>query len=140
VSKTGIIAGSFDLIHPGYVRMFQEAKKSACDHLVVALQDDPTIDRPEKCKPVQTWEERKEVLESIRWVDEVWRYSTERDLMNLLSLRKDRIDVRILGSDYVGKKYTGDNLKIPVYFCERNHAYSLTDLKLKIKDSMLGRQ
>jgi len=140
MNKTGIIAGSFDLIHPGYIRMLQEAKKSACDHLVVALQDDPTVDRPGKCKPVQTWEERKEILESIRWVDEVWRYCTESDLLNLLSSNKDRIDVRILGSDYVGKRYTGDDLDIPAYFCKRDHEYSLTELKLRVRDSMLGRQ
>jgi glycerol-3-phosphate cytidylyltransferase len=132
----GIIAGSFDLIHPGYVRMFKEAR-NVCDHLTIALQDDPTIDRPQKCKPVQTWEERSEILLSIRFVDQVARYSTERDLRVLLG--STPYDVRILGSDYVGKRFTGDDLEKEVYYCSRSHGYSLTDLKRKIVSSMEGK-
>lgn len=139
MSKTGVIAGSFDLIHPGYTRMFEEAKEKACDKLIVLLQDDPTVDRPSKCKPVQTWDERAEILRSIRWVDDVWRYCTERELYDLLLARKDEISVRILGSDYVGKSYNGDDLDIPVYYCDRSHAYSLTDLKERVATSMMGR-
>jgi glycerol-3-phosphate cytidylyltransferase len=130
--KIGVIAGSFDLIHPGYIRMFKEAKENACDWLVVLLQDDPTIDRPSKCKPVQSWDERKEVLESIRYIDDVWYYNSEESLYRLLDNNKHYIHVRILGNDYINKKFTGDDLGIPVYFCERNHDYSLTDLKHKI--------
>jgi glycerol-3-phosphate cytidylyltransferase len=130
--ERGIIAGSFDLIHPGYVRMFREAKEKACRHLIVALQDDPTIDRPQKCKPVQSWIERKEILESLKWVDEVLYYNTERDLIDLLQKHRWYLDVRILGSDYLGKKFTGDEFGIPVYYCKRDHDYSLTELKRKI--------
>lgn len=130
--ERGIIAGSFDLIHPGYVRMFHEAKEKACRHLIVALQDDPTIDRPQKCKPVQSWSERKEILESLKWVDEVLYYNTESDLVELLQKHRWYLDVRILGSDYIGKRFTGSEIGIPVYYCKRDHDYSLTDLKRKI--------
>lgn len=136
MSSIGVIAGSFDLIHPGYVRMFREAKEKACDRLIVLLQDDPTIDRPNKCKPVQSWEERAEILLSIRWVDEVWRYSTERELRDLIISKKDQITVRVLGSDYIGKSYTGDDLGVPVYYCDRSHDYSLTELKKRVSKSM----
>lgn len=136
MSSVGVIAGSFDLIHPGYVRMFKEAKEKACDRLIVLLQDDPTIDRPNKCKPVQSWEERAEILLSIRWVDEVWRYSTERELRDLIISKKDQITVRVLGSDYIGKSYTGDDLGVPVYYCDRSHDYSLTELKKRVSKSM----
>jgi len=136
MSSIGVIAGSFDLIHPGYVRMFREAKERACERLIVLLQDDPTIDRPSKSKPVQNWEERAEILMSIRWVDEVWRYCTESELNELLRKRKNEITVRILGSDYVGKRYTGDEIGIPVYYCNRSHNYSLTDLKRRVAISM----
>lgn len=135
-NKIGVIAGSFDIIHPGYVRMFREAKENACEQLFVLLQDDPTIDRPEKCKPVQTWEERKEILDSIRWVDGIMRYSTETELLDLLRENIDSIDVRILGEDYVGKDFTGSELNIPLYFCKRNHGFSTTGLKNKIAKSM----
>ena len=136
IYREGIIAGSFDLIHPGYVRMFREAKHSVCYRLIVLLQDDPTIDRPSKNKPVQTWEERAEILSSLRDVDEVLRYSTEKDLYSILESKQGQDVVRILGSDYLGKRYTGEDLKISVYFCNRDHCYSLSLLKAKIKESL----
>lgn len=132
--KIGFIAGSFDIIHPGYILMFHDAK-NACDHLIVALQTDPTIDRPEKNKPVQTFAERKMILESILYVDEILEYTTEKELYNLL--RKTKIDVRILGSDYEGDQYNGHDLGIPVYFHKRDHQWSSTKLKKMIGDSLL---
>jgi len=134
--QRGLIAGSFDVIHPGYVRMFRESKERACNHLIIALQDDPTIDRPSKLKPVQSWEDRKEILESIKWIDEIWYYSTEQDLMNLIGKNRQNIDVRILGADYIGKRFTGDRYEIPVYYCERNHKYFTTSLKQAIANSI----
>ena len=134
--ERGLIAGSFDILHPGYVRMFKEAKERACSHLIVALQDDPTLDRPSKLKPVQTWEERREILESIKWIDEIWYYSTEQDLLNLIEKNKFTIDVRILGADYIGRGFTGDGYKIPIYYCQRNHEYSTTSLKRAIANSI----
>ena len=80
----GIICGSFDLIHAGYIRMFKDAKANACDHLIVALQSDPTIDRPNKNKCIQPVEERVEILQSISYVDEVVLYDTEDSLYRLL--------------------------------------------------------
>ena len=131
--EVGIIAGSFDLIHPGYIKMFDEAKQ-VCRHLIVALQTDPTLDRPDKCKPVQSWEDRRDILRSLRQVDEVIPYSTEESLRKLLG--ETPYDIRILGSDYVGKRFTGDDLQKSTYYCNRNHDYSLTDLKRKIAESM----
>ncbi len=113
--------------------MFRESK-AICSNLIVALQDDPTIDRPSKCKPVQSWEERSEILKALRYVDDVVYYNTEEDLRRLLS--RVNFDVRILGSDYVSKRFTGDELGKPVYFCNRDHSYSLTDLKKKIARSI----
>jgi len=134
--KTGLIAGSFDIIHPGYVKMFCESK-AICEKLIVALQDDPTVDRPSKCKPTQTWDERAEVLRAIRYVDDVVYYNTEKELRKLLATVE--FDVRILGSDYVGKRFTGDEIGKPTYFCNRDHNYSLTDLKQRIAESMRNR-
>ena len=130
--NVGIIAGSFDLLHPGYIRMFKESKE-ICKRLVIALQDDPTLDRPQKCKPVQTWEERKEILDSVKYIDEILYYSTESDLLKILETY--RYDVRILGGDYIGERFNGDHLEKPIYFCSRNHKYSLTNLKSKIAQS-----
>ena len=110
--------------------MFRDAK-SQCETVVVALQGDPTIDRPEKCKPVQDLESRKEILASIRYIDEIVTYNTEDDLSKLLEVTQH--DVRILGTDYIGReKFTGSDLKKPIYFHERDHDFSTTKLKNQI--------
>ena len=51
--KTGVIAGNFDVIHPGYIKMFKECK-SYCQQFIILLHTDPSIERPEKLKPILT--------------------------------------------------------------------------------------
>ena len=134
---TGIICGSFDVIHPGYIRMFKDAK-SVCKKLTVALQGDPTIDRPGKCKPVQSLDDRIEILESIKYVDRIVCYNTEKDLDRLLGT--EVYHLRILGTDYRDRDdYTGAHYDVPVYFHERDHDYSTTKLKRAISESMKDR-
>ncbi len=128
--ERGLICGCFDVIHPGYIHLFIDSKK-VCNKLVIALQSDPTLDRPEKTKPTQSIEDRKLILESIKYVDEIYFYNTEADLYSLL--QEDIYDVRILGTDYINSDYTGKDLNMPVYFHERNHSYSSTNFKEKIK-------
>ena len=109
--------------------MLKDAKRH-CNKLIVGLQTDPTIDRPEKNKPIQSLEERKIQLEAVKYVDEIFTYDTEEDLYKkLLDIKPD---VRILGSDYIGKSFTGDDLDIPIHYHERNHNYSSTNLRKKI--------
>lgn len=132
----GIIAGCFDVIHPGYIKMFMESKKH-CDRLVVALQTDPTIERNNKIKPVLSWDERRDILLSIRYIDEVVKYTTEEDLLNVLKTR--RYNVRILGDDYVGKSATGQEFSNKTIYVERNHGWSSTKYKRLIADSLKGK-
>ena len=138
--SVGIVAGNFDVIHPGYVKMFEDAKKNACDKLVIALQGDPTIERPHKCKPVQSIDEREYILRSIKFVDDVLHYNTEKDLLDILETTEWH--VRIIGTDYKNIDYTGkfleEKLGKDVYFHKRDHEYSLTDLKKKIMEQMLA--
>tara|TARA_R110002051_G_scaffold70848_1_gene127695 strand:+ start:1396 stop:2112 length:717 start_codon:yes stop_codon:yes gene_type:complete len=130
--RRGFIAGCFDLIHPGYIKMWKDAK-TVCDYLIVGLQTDPTIDRPDKNKPIHSLEERYEMLSSIKYIDEIIIYETEEDLYKLL--KEMRLDIRILGTDYKNRNdYTGNDLDIPVYFHERNHHWSATNLREKIKN------
>ena len=126
---SGIIAGAFDIIHPGYIRMFKESKLH-CTHLTVALHEDPTLERPEKMKPVQTVDERMEILKSIRYVDDVVVYDVEEKFHNYL--KSGKYDVRFLGQDYVEGNYTGFDIPIDVVFLDRKHRYSTTQLKIKI--------
>ena len=128
--RKGIVAGNFDVIHPGYIRLFQDAKENACDYLIVALQGDPTIERPTKDKPVQTVKEREYILKSIKYVDEVVHYNTESELLHIL--KHLNYNVRIVGSDYLDRNFTGKDLLKEVYYHDRNHEYSLSDLKRRI--------
>jgi glycerol-3-phosphate cytidylyltransferase len=129
----GIVAGAFDIIHPGYVRMFEECKRH-CTHLTVALHEDPSLDRPHKIKPVQTVDERKEILKAIKYVDEVVVYQAEDTF--LCYLESGDYDVRFLGEDYFDGSYTGFNLPIDIVFVDRSHKYSTTQLKNKIYESL----
>ena len=128
--KKGFVCGCFDIIHPGYIKLLEEAR-SKCDWLIVGLQTDPTLDRPEKNKPVQTYEERELILKSIRYVDQAIKYETESDLYRLL--KKLKPDVWIMGTDKLDTKYTGYDLKINTFYHNRSN-YSSTKLKQQIQD------
>ena len=114
----GVIAGNFDIIHPGYIKMFKECKQN-CDNFIILLQTDPTIERPEKLKPILSIQERIETLNSIKYIDMVVKYTTESDLIGLLKFLKPNI--RFLGDDYKGKPYSGDDLGIPIHYINRSH-------------------
>jgi glycerol-3-phosphate cytidylyltransferase len=125
----GFVASTFDLIHPGYVLMLEEAK-TVCDYLVCAIQIDPTFNRKEKNKPVQTFHERKTILSAIKYVDEIVEYTSENELETLLKTIQP--DIRILGTDYKGKRYTGEELHIPIHWHKRDHLWSTSSLRNRI--------
>ena len=125
----GFTCGAFDLLHTGHALMLKECKDH-CDYLIVGLQRDPNVDRPEKNKPVQSYEERDIMLSSIKWVDEIVYYDTEEELGHLL--RSLPIDIRIIGADWKGKEYTGHELRIPVVFNSRDHGYSTSSLRERV--------
>lgn len=116
--------------------MLREAKDQ-CDYLICALQIDPSVDRPEKNKPVQTVVERYTQLDAVRFVDEVIPYSTERDLEDILQMRK--IDVRILGEEYKDGKFTGRAIcasrGIELHFNKRDHRFSTSGLRERVNDA-----
>ena len=122
----GFTAGNFDLLHPGYIITFEEAKRH-CDKLLVFLQVDPSAHRKSKYKPVIPLYDRYKALMSIKYVDDVYTYQTEEELYELIKFWKP--DVRILGEDYIGKSFTGDDLPPKVIFTTRSHGWSTTLLK-----------
>jgi len=125
----GFTCSCFDLLHAGHLIMLKDAK-AHCDKLIVGLQTDPSVDRKDKNKPIQSLEERKIQLEAVKYIDEIIVYETENDLHKLL-FELDP-DVRILGSDWKKKPFTGYNLDIPIYFHKRKHDYSTSALRKKI--------
>lgn len=147
--RIGFTCSTFDLFHAGHALMLKEAKE-VCDYLIVGLQTDPTLDkattneqddlpyksdRSHKQKPIMSLEERRILLENSKHVDFIIEYDTEVDLYNLLKILK--IDIRIIGSDYKGKGFTGKDLVEDgiheIYYNSRNHDYSTTNLRERIK-------
>lgn len=126
----GIVAGAFDLIHPGYIRMFAKCK-TYCNHLTIALHENPSWERPNKLSPVQTLEERKEILRAIKYIDDIVIYQEEDTFLSYLN----DYDIRFLGDDYSDGSYTGKDKPIKIIFIDRNHNYSTTELKRKIVKS-----
>jgi glycerol-3-phosphate cytidylyltransferase len=129
---TGFTCSTFDLFHAGHIMMLREAKEH-CDYLIVGLQTDPTLDRPQKNKPVQTVFERFIQLNACVYVDEVVVYATEKELRDILLSYP--IDVRILGKEYEGKEFTGNDIEMVYYFNERNHSFSTTELRQRVVDA-----
>ena len=128
----GVTAGNFDVLHPGYIEMFKEMTKN-CSVLIVLLHTDPSIERPEKLKPILSSRERKDMLESIKYVDDVIRYTYEEQLYDLLKL--GQFDIRFLGDDYKNKPFTGDDLKVPIHYIDRSHGWSTTKFKRLIAEN-----
>ena len=130
MKKVGFTCSCFDLFHAGHIMMLKEAK-SVCDYLIVGLQTDPTIDRPEKNKPIQSVVERFIQLESCKYVDEIVVYATEKDLLDILYSYP--INIRVVGEEYRDKNFTGKDLThIEMYYNSRKHSFSTTELRGRV--------
>ena len=129
----GFIAGNFDVIHPGYIKLFKECKDN-CDHFTILLHSDPSIERPHKLKPILSLAERKEMLFSLKYVDDIITYTYEKELISILE--NQNFDLRFLGDDYKNQKFTGDNFNIKVFYINRDHGWSTTKYKKLISESI----
>lgn len=129
----GFTAGNFDVIHPGYIKLFKECSQH-CNHFTIFLHSDPSIERPSKLKPILELEERIELLESIKYISEIKTYTYESELYELI--RTGNFNIRFLGDDYKNKKYTGDDLDIKIHFINRDHGWSTTKFKTLISKSI----
>ena len=127
--RVGFTCSCFDLLHAGHVLMLKESKDQ-CDYLIVGLQTDPTFDRPDKNKPIQSVTERFIQLSAVKYVDEIVVYSTEDDLLQIL--KAYNIDVRIIGEEYKDRPFTGNDLPMEIHFNKRSHKFSSTELRNRI--------
>jgi glycerol-3-phosphate cytidylyltransferase len=129
----GITCSTFDLLHAGHIIMLEECKKY-CDYLICALQVDPTIDRPEKNKPIQTLVERYIQLDAVQYVNKIIPYNNEEELETLFSSLD--LDIRIIGEEYKDKNFTGkeicQNRGIKLVYNKRDHDFSTTNLRKRI--------
>lgn len=129
----GFTCSTFDLLHAGHIAMLREAKEQ-CDYLICGLQVDPSKDRHEKNKPVQSLVERWTQLQGVKYVDEIIPYETEKDLEDILQLFN--IHVRIMGVEYKDKDFTGKDIcrkrGISINFNSRDHRFSSSDLRNRV--------
>ena len=132
--KVGITFSTFDLLHAGHIKMLEEAKRH-CDYLIVGLQLDPSIDRPDKNSPSQSIIERYIQLKGCVHIDEIVPYVSEQDLEDIL--RSFKLDVRIIGEEYKERQFTGkDYCKdkgIDIYYNKRDHRFSSSGLRKQVK-------
>ena len=128
--KVGITFSTFDLFHAGHVKMLEDAKRQ-CDYLIVGLQLDPSINRPEKNAPSQSIIERYIQLKGSKHIDEIVPYVTEEDLEDIL--KSFKIDLRIIGEEYKEKNFTGRDYcrekEIEIYYNSRDHRFSSSGLR-----------
>ncbi len=133
--RVGITFSAFDLLHAGHIKMLEEAK-AQCDYLICGLQTDPTLDRPEKNRPIQSVVERYIQLKGCKYVDEIVPYATEQDLEDVL--KSFKIDVRIVGDEYAKKDFTGrkycEQKGIELYFNSRDHRFSSSGLRKEVAE------
>lgn len=133
--KIGFTASSFDLIHPGHIFMLEECK-NFCDYLIVGLMSDPTKDRKDKNKPIQTLFERYASLSAIKYIDKIIPYESESDLEQIfLSLP---INIRFIGEDYLNKDFTAkkicEDLNIEIFYNSRKHKFSSSEIRKRVID------
>lgn len=133
----GITFSSFDLFHAGHVAMLKEAK-AQCEYLIVCIQTDPTIDRPEKNKPVQTVFERYVQLEGCKYIDEIIPYSTEAEVEDILLTY--HISKRFIGEEYRHTQFTGKQIcldnNIEIVYNSRKHSFSSSSLRERIASAI----
>ena len=139
--SVGFTCSTFDLLHAGHILMLAEAKQ-ICHYLIVALQTDPTIDRPDvKNKPVQSIVERYVQLSAVKFVDEIVVYETEKDLEDMLMFLP--ITHRIIGEEYRDKEFTGKNIcedrGIKIVYNSRKHRFSSSELRKRTSERELNK-
>lgn len=130
--RIGFCCGAFDLLHAGHILMLKDAK-AQCEVLVAGLHIDPSVERPNKNRPVQGLRERLIQLSAVRYVDRIVAYETEADLVEVLTDLQP--DVRILGDDWMERAHTGRELQIPIYYHKRDHPWSTSDLRKRVYEA-----
>ena len=145
--KIGFTCGTFDLVHAGHVIHFEECKKY-CDYLIVGIQTDPSIDRPEKNKPVMSLEERYRILRANKWVDAIIVYEREKELIDLEKWLP--VDFRFRGIEHKGEKHyftrgkfidiVGDNSIHSSSLRRKIYANSISDRRIGIYRFSFGKK
>lgn len=101
--KKGYLAGVFDLFHVGHLNLIRRAKEN-CDYLIVGALTDELVTKLKKTPPYISFEERKQILEAVRYVDEVVAV-TEENHEKMKAWNLYHFDCLFSGDDYSGNPY-----------------------------------
>lgn len=112
--------GAFDVLHIGHIRLLKHA--AAMGHLRVGIDTDERIKELKgPTRPFNSYNIRKEFLESLRFVDEVVGFGSEEELVECI--RQYQPDIMVIGSDYKNKRIVGaEYIKKIVYFDRTSHS------------------
>tara|TARA_R100000700_G_C3129123_1_gene115042 strand:+ start:108 stop:503 length:396 start_codon:yes stop_codon:yes gene_type:complete len=116
--------GCYDVLHRGHVELFKYAA-SLGTKLIVGIDTDERVAAAKgPSRPFNNLEDRKFLLQSIRYIDEVYEYSSDAELENLLV--ENNVDTMVIGSDWEGKGVIGEKLVKNIKFFDRIEGYSTT--------------
>ena len=131
--KKVFVNGCFDVIHRGHIELFCEAK-SLGNKLLVAIDSDKRVsDLKGPTRPINKQEDRKFILESIKYIDDVVIFDSEDNLIKII--KQYEPDIMMVGSDYKDKKVIGSSHANKLVFFERIDGYSTTKVLQNISSS-----
>lgn len=122
--------GCFDILHIGHVSLFEYAK-SLGDNLFVGLDSDNRVRALKgNNRPINNENYRKKLLESIKYIDKVFIFNSDDDLIKLL--KKQNIDIIVIGNDYKNKNVLGSDLVKYVEFFNKIPLISTSNILNKL--------
>ncbi len=120
------VNGTFDVLHYGHFKLLETASQLG-DKLYVAIDTDERIkEKKGENRPFHNLIERKEMLESIKYVSKVFSFDSDEDLITLI--RAINPDVYVIGSDYKGKPIVGEKYLRNIVFIPRIEKFSTTKI------------
>tara|TARA_R100000005_G_C4989849_1_gene197432 strand:+ start:1779 stop:2168 length:390 start_codon:yes stop_codon:yes gene_type:complete len=120
------VNGCFDVLHRGHLELFKFAKSQG-DFLVVGIDCDKRVAKNKgPSRPINNEQDRKFVLESIKFIDKVVVFTNDDELRSCISIHD--IDYLIVGSDWRGKEVIGSEYAKDLIFFDRIGDYSTTNI------------
>jgi D-beta-D-heptose 7-phosphate kinase/D-beta-D-heptose 1-phosphate adenosyltransferase len=105
--------GCFDLLHVGHIRLLQFAKDCG-DYLVVGINSDESVKKLKgENRPIVWEQDRKEILQAIRWVDDVIIFN---DYTPYELIKNIQPDIIVKGEDWKGKRVVGEDIAHVMFF------------------------
>ena len=139
--NTVLITGCFDILHVGHIELLKFARKEFTQHIydrkikpfvVVGIDSDEKVKKDKgNDRPYNNQEDRRYMLESLKYVDDVFVFFDDEHLKDYLKMYKP--DVRICGSDWKGKKIVGAEFCKSIVFFDRIPGHSTTNILQGIK-------